>query len=153
EQLYADVQFLYGPFAPYYNAFLYRLFGIHLATLHASGIICAALILLMIYWLARQLMGVWEAVLAAGLVLVICALKSTANYVHPYAYAALYSLVFALGTLLCTVCYAQGRGRRWLCWAGVGVGLALISKPEIAAAALAAAGATLLVGSISARHV
>lgn len=153
EQLYADVQFLYGPFAPYFNAFLYRIFGVHLATLHASGAVCAALILLMIYWLARQLMGAWEAALAAALVLVICALKSTANYVQPYAYAALYGLVFALAALICTVRYAQGRGARWLCWAGVGAGLALISKPEIAAAALAAVGVALLLGSLSARRV
>ncbi len=153
EQLYADVQFLYGPFAPYFNAFLYRVFGVHLATLHASGAVCAALILLMIYWLARQLMSAWEAALAAGLVLVICALKSTANYVQPYAYAALYGLVLALGALICTVRYAQGRGARWLGWAGVCTGLALISKPEIAVAALAAAGVALLLGSLSARRV
>ncbi|HMV51878.1 MAG TPA: hypothetical protein PKD31_29315, partial [Blastocatellia bacterium] len=86
EQLYSDVQFLYGPFAPYFNAFLYRIFGIHLATLKVSGTLCAVLILLMIYWLSRRLMSVWEATLTTGLVMVICALKSTANYIQPYAY-------------------------------------------------------------------
>jgi hypothetical protein len=151
EQLYQDVQLLYGPFAPYFNALLYRLFGIHLTVLHASGIVCAALILAMIYWLARQLLSAWETALTVGLVLVICALKSTANYVQPYAYAALYGLVFALGSLLCTVRYLQAGGARWLVWAGVGAGLALISKPEIAASALAAAGAALALGSLLAR--
>src|SRR5262245_57039446 len=73
EHLYSDVQFLYGPFAPHFNALLYRIFGIHLATLKISGAICAVLILLMIYSLARRLMSVWEAALATGLVLVICA--------------------------------------------------------------------------------
>jgi hypothetical protein len=85
EQLYLDVQYLYGPFAPYFNALLYRVFGVHLAVLQVSGIVCAALILLMVYCLARQLMSAWESTLTAGLVLVICALKSTATYVQPYA--------------------------------------------------------------------
>src|SRR5262249_24576413 len=81
ERLYSDVQFLYGPLAPHFNALLYRIFGIHLATLKVSGAVCAILILLMIYWLARRLMSVWEAALATGLVLVVCAIKSTANYI------------------------------------------------------------------------
>ena len=37
ETLYQDVQFLYGPFAPYFNAALYRIFGIHLNVLHTAG--------------------------------------------------------------------------------------------------------------------
>ena len=153
EQLYADVQFLYGPFAPYFNAFLYSLFGIHLLVLKVSGITCAVLIELMIYWLARQLMNAWEAALVAGLVLVICALKFTGNYVQPYAYAALYGLVFALAALVCVVRYLQGCGTRWLCWAGVCAGLVLISKPEVSAAVFAAASIALLLGSLIARRV
>src|SRR5215470_10367849 len=52
ERLYTDVQFLYGPFAPHFNALLYGIFGIHLSVLKASGAVCAILILLMIYRLA-----------------------------------------------------------------------------------------------------
>src|SRR5690349_10157542 len=47
ERLYLDVQFLYGPFAPNFNALLYRVFGVQLATLKMSGAVCAVLILLM----------------------------------------------------------------------------------------------------------
>lgn len=151
EQLYSDVQFLYGPFAPYFNAFLYRIFGIHLATLKVSGAFCAVLILLMIYWLSRRLMTVWEAALTTGLVMVICALKSTANYIQPYAYAALYGFVFALASLVCTTAFVQNRRRKLMAWAGVFAGLSLISKPEIALAAWAAAGIALLTESISLR--
>ncbi|MGH9850479.1 MAG: hypothetical protein ACREBD_11630, partial [Blastocatellia bacterium] len=69
ERLYADAQFLYGPFAPHFNARLYGIFGVHLSVLKTSGAVCAILILLMIYWLARRLMDEWEAALTAGLVL------------------------------------------------------------------------------------
>jgi 4-amino-4-deoxy-L-arabinose transferase-like glycosyltransferase len=165
EQLYTDVQFLYGPFAPYFNALLYRVFGVRLAVLHLSGAVCAVLILLMIYWLARQLSGVWAAAVTTGLVLVVCALKSTANYIQPYAYAALYGLVFALASLVAVLSWERTRRacgdwesnlsgtaepahalyarrvRSQLLLAGLFAGLSLIAKPEIALAAVAAAGA------------
>lgn len=151
EHLYLDVQFLYGPFAPHFNALLYGLFGIHLTTLKVSGAICAIVILLMIYWLARRLMSAPEAALATALVMVICAIKSTANYIQPYAYAALYGFVFALGSLVFTVRFLQTQRQKLMLWAGVLAGLSLISKPEIALAAWAAAGAALLVESVIAR--
>jgi hypothetical protein len=140
EQLYKDVQFLYGPFAPYFNALLYWLFGVHLAVLHAAGVLCTALILGMIYWLSRQLLAIWPAAATTGLVLVVCALKSTANYVQPYAYAALYGLVFAFMSLLGAVRFVQTRRVNQLGWAGVCASLALLCKPELALPALATAG-------------
>src|SRR5678815_4243130 len=153
EQLYRDVQFLYGPFAPYFNALLYSIFGVKLAVLHVAGAASAAIILFVIYWLARQVMGVREATLAAGLVLVICAIRSTANYISPYAYASLYGLVFALASLLFTVRYWRDGQRFCLVWSGVLAGFAIISKWEIALAALLAAGTAIALTSLSARRV
>jgi hypothetical protein len=106
------------------------------------------------------------------LALVACALKSTANYIQPYAYAALYGLVFALGSLVATVSYVKRRSnprleRRFqaenlrnltpeggatnLVLAGSLAGLSLISKPEIALAGLAAGFAALIVESLTGR--
>ncbi|HKE02587.1 MAG TPA: hypothetical protein VKE91_00930, partial [Blastocatellia bacterium] len=123
--------------------------------------------------------------LAAGLALVICALKSTANYIQPYAYAALYGLVFALGSLIATVSYIRLRSERLrleyrlqaeslgdlppeggtpnagapnegattnAVLAGLLAGLSLISKPELALAALAAGFTALTVESFAERR-
>ncbi len=151
EHLYSDVQFLYGPFAPHFNALLYKIFGVQLGTLKVSGAICAVLILLMIYWLSRQLMSVWESAAVTGLVLVICAIKSTANYIQPYAYAALYGFLFSLSSLVCTVKFVQTRQSKMMIWSGIFAGLALISKPEIALAAWTAAAVVLLTESLADR--
>lgn len=151
EHLYSDVQFLYGPFAPHFNALLYKIFGIQLGTLKVSGAVCAVLILLMIYWLSRRLMSVWESAAVTGLVLVICAIKSTANYIQPYAYAALYGFLFSLSSLVCTVKFVQTRQSKVMIWSGIFAGLALISKPEIALAAWTAAAVVLLTESLAAR--
>ncbi len=169
ERIYNDVQVLYGPFAPHFNALLYQIFGIHLSVLKAAGAACAILILLMIYRLARALMSEWESFMVASLALVACALKSTANYIQPYAYAALYGLVFALGSLVATVSYVKRRsesrlqpeslrnlpsevGTPTLVLAGSLAGLSLISKPEIALAGLAAGFAALIVESLTERR-
>ncbi|HEY8461925.1 MAG TPA: glycosyltransferase family 39 protein, partial [Blastocatellia bacterium] len=153
ERIYSDIQVLYGPFAPSFNALLYGIFGIHLSVLKAAGAVCAILILLMIYRLARELMSGWESFLAAGLALVLCALKSTANYIQPYAYAALYGLVFALGSLAAIVSYIRLRANSRLVLAGALAGLSLISKPEIALAGLAAGLAALIVESVAERRI
>jgi hypothetical protein len=93
------------------------------------------------------------------LALVLCALKSTANYIQPYAYAALYGVVFALGSLIATVGYIHSRGRitglplLWMVLAGSLAGLSLISKPEIALACLAAGFAALIVESLEERKL
>ncbi len=153
EQLYVDVQFLYGPFAPYFNALLYRVFGVRLATIHVAGGICAWIILLTIYWLSRQLMAVREAGLSAGLVLVICAIKYSGNYISPYAYAALYGVVFSLVSFALTVRYWRDERPRWLLWAGLLAGLAFISKWEIALTALAAGIVAIALSSAVSRRV
>ncbi len=152
ETLYQDVQFLYGPFAPYFNAALYRIFGIHLNVLHTAGAVVGALILLLLYWLARQLMTAPQACAVAALALVTCALKSTGNYVQPYAYAALYGLLFSLSSLACLIRFTQTKHWQWMCGAGLCAGLSVISKPELALGALAAAGWAWLALSWEARR-
>ncbi|MDX2032252.1 MAG: glycosyltransferase family 39 protein [Blastocatellia bacterium] len=151
ERLYEDVQFLYGPFAPYFNALLYRLFGIHLSVLKTAGALTAVWILLTIYGLARRWMTPMEALVTTALVLVTCALKSTANYIQPYAYAALYGTAFALSSLAMATGRSDGATRWGL--GGLFAGMALICKPEIALAALAGAGAALLAEGLRARRV
>jgi 4-amino-4-deoxy-L-arabinose transferase-like glycosyltransferase len=131
ERLYTDISYHYGPFAPYFNAGLYRVFGVHVATLHTSGAICALLILLLIYQLARHLMPSREATVTTALVLVTCALTGfLGNYIQPYAYAALYGWTFALASLLCLLRFMASRQPRWMFWAGVSMGAALVCKPE-----------------------
>ncbi|HWQ33161.1 MAG TPA: glycosyltransferase family 39 protein [Blastocatellia bacterium] len=153
EQLYADVQFLYGPFAPYFNAVLYRLFGIHLNVLHLSGGVCAVIIALLIYLLARQLMNEREAALAAGLVIVLCAFKATANYISPYAYAALYGLVFALLALWAALGYLRSHRPRWMLLAGSATGLALACKLDLFLPAAIALAVAWLIVSLAERKI
>jgi hypothetical protein len=131
ERLYTDISYHYGPFAPYFNALLYRLFGVRLGTLHTSGAVCALFILFLIYQLARHLMTATEATMTTGLVLVTCALNgSFGNYIQPYAYAALYGWTWTLASLWCVLRFLKSRQPRWMCWTGLASAAAMVCKPE-----------------------
>jgi hypothetical protein len=153
DRLYLDIYYYYGPIAPYLGAALYSLLGIHLAVLHASGIVCAIVILTLIYWIARQLLNVVEAALTTSLVLVLCALPSyMGNYVQPYAYAALYGWTFSLGALACAVRSLTEPHGRWFLYASVCVGAAMACKPELGVQAALPAATAWVVSCLQERR-
>jgi 4-amino-4-deoxy-L-arabinose transferase-like glycosyltransferase len=144
ELLYRDVYYLYPPFSPYFNSLLYRIFGAHLDVLQAGGAICAALVVWMCYRIARRLMTPSETALAVIAVIVVCVFKPGGNLIWPYAFAALYGMVFALGALLLALRYAENERRRELVATGVLIGLAAITKQEFALAAACAMTAAVV---------
>jgi 4-amino-4-deoxy-L-arabinose transferase-like glycosyltransferase len=153
ERLYVDIMYYYGPFAAYFNALLYWLFGTHLNTLHASGIVCAALVLMMIHWIGRRLMRPWASALAASLVLVTCAIEvNFGNYVQPYSYAALYGWTFAMGTLVCALQYLRTNAEIGMLVGGLLAAGAIVSKPELALLAVAPAGVAWAIRSFGAQR-
>ena len=144
ELLYRDVHYLYPPLSPYLNSLLYRIFGAHLDVLQASGAICAVLIVWMCYRIARRLMTPSESALAVIAVILVCVFKPAGTLIWPYAFAAVHSMVFALGALLLALRYAENDKRGELAAAGVLIGLAAITKQEFALAAACAVAAAVV---------
>ncbi len=153
ERLYLDITYHYGPFAAHVNALLYRGFGVHLSTLHAAGLVCAVVILLMTYWLARRVLSPWEAALSTALVMITCALSAAmGSYVQPYAYAAVYGWTFVLAALVCSARYVTSRRKTSMWWAGVWIGATVTCKPELGGLASAPLGVAWLLASLSERR-
>jgi hypothetical protein len=167
EMLYSDVRHIYGPLSPYLNAVLYRVFGPSLDVLYADGILSAALILALTYWLARKLMEPGASAAATLSVMWLCAFKQAGNYILPYSYGAVHGCLLGLGAtalLIKSITKAEsGVGdnsfskaeahyrlpmTRWcVVAAGVLAGLALLAKTEMGLAALVAGvAATALAG-------
>lgn len=135
EMLYQDVHHIYPPFSPYFNALLFRLFGVHLDVLLISGI-CFSLLLVFLCWrMARRVLPESEARLATMAVIVWCIFKPTGNLISPYSFAALHSTTMALGVVLLSLRYVAQPRRRELLLAGLLIGLAAITKQEFALAA------------------
>src|SRR5258706_9199141 len=132
EMLYRDVYYTYTPFSPYFNAFLYRVFGVHLDTLIVSGVVFSILLVLLCYKILRKLMPAGETAIATCFVVVLCVFKPAGNLIFPYSFAALHGAVFSLATVLFTLRYAQSQKKVDLIVAGVFIGLAEIAKHEFA---------------------
>lgn len=165
EMLYSEVRHIYGPLSPYVNAALYRIFGPSLDVLYADGILTAIIILAVVYWLARQLMGRMAATTATLSVMWLCAFKQAGNYVLPYSYSALHGCalgLIALALLVKAAGYGQSTtdddkkdgaehkspgkiqaaycplpAARYLLAASIAGGLATLAKTEMGIAALA----------------
>jgi hypothetical protein len=147
QRLYADISHIYGPLAPYVNAFLYRLCGVRLGVLEAHGLAATVAILALTYWIARQLMGRAAAAGATLAVTWLCALKQSGNYLLPYAYAADDGCALGLGALALSLRFAQTGRLAVLAGAGGLAGLACLAKTEMGVAAAAVVVAAVLVRS------
>ena len=148
EALYSDVRHIYGPLSPWLHAALFRLFDASLTILYADGIVTAALVLAIVYWLACQVMRPAAAGAATLSVMFLCVFKPAGNYLLPYSYNALHGTLLSLTTLALVVGAlrrpAGGVALRFAA-AGVAAGLAMLAKTEAGLAAMSAgvAGAAL----------
>jgi len=160
EMLYSAVRHIYGPLSPYVNAMLYRVFSPSLGVLYADGIVTSIVILALVYWLARRLMGPVASTAATLSVMWLCAFKQAGNYVLPYSYSALHGSALGLVSLALLIRFLELRGaehspaseepqvrdsraaaRRanlFLMFAGITTGLATLAKTEMGLAALCA---------------
>ncbi|HSW45548.1 MAG TPA: hypothetical protein VLM89_08250 [Phycisphaerae bacterium] len=114
--LYRDVRYWYGPAAPYANAMLYAVFGVHTDVLTSAGLATAAAIAWLSYRTARLLAGRLVAAAAAVAVLYVNAFAqlyvvSIFNFVLPYAFAATYGMLAALASAFFLLRHVL-RGRR-----------------------------------------
>ena len=137
EALYSDVRHLYGPLAPYLNAGLYRLFGPSLAVLYSAGAVSAAVILALLYWIARRFMEPAPSAAATSIVLWTCALNPSGTYVLPYAYSSTYGCLLGLLTLEMLLRFIQRGSGSPLVAAGIAAGLTTLTKTEMGLVGLA----------------
>jgi hypothetical protein len=110
--LYSDLRFYYGPLAPFVNAGLYRIFGVHLDVLIGAGLVTAALMCWLIYRLARLFVDRAMATVVAVGFLYICAfvhltINPSFNFVLPYTYSATYGMLTASGSLFFLLRHAR----------------------------------------------
>ena len=143
---YNDFTYYYGPLAPALAGLAALIGGNGIGPAVALGFLLAAAIIGATYALARSFVEPLGAFLAAAITAAVAFTPNNYGYVLPHTYGA------TLGTLL-LLCFLLGLARfprterpGWLLGAGASAGLVALTKPEVAAAALAAAAAWLVLG-------
>ncbi len=130
KQLYRDTFFSFGPAAPYFNSYLFRLFGIQLSVLYWAGSLSALGSAILLYLTGMRLSS-WIMGWTAGAVVMMEAFHpSLFCFPLPYSFAAVYGcLVGCLFVLLVITASASARWS-WIFAAGSVAAAALLIKPE-----------------------
>ena len=130
KQLYRDVWSIYGPAAPYFNSYLYRLFGVHLDVLYWAGSL-SALGSAVFLFLTGMRLSSWVTGWAAGAVVLIEAFQpSLFCFPLPYAAAAVYGCLIGCVFLWLVVNASFSRKPIWVFAAGTAAAVALLLKLE-----------------------
>ncbi len=147
--LYRDLATLYGPLSAYFNAALFRAFGTSLTTLVVANLIILAATAALVYGRVARACDRLTATVACLVLLALFGFSQYTvignyNFICPYSHEATHGLVFALGALACLDVFAIRSATCAIFLAGLCLGLAALTKPEAAAAGLAAAGLGLV---------
>jgi hypothetical protein len=147
--LYRDVSWSWGPLAPWVNAALYRLFGVHSDTLMWAGLVTAALAALGLYLLTRRFAGPFTSAWVAIAFIAGCAFSRRGdvaifNFVAPFNFSATYGITLAIWSVLLLVRHARSGRPATLAASAVMAGLVALTKIETAFAVAVAHGAFLL---------
>ena len=144
--LYRDVAAMFGPASQYFNAALFRLFGVSLTTLVLSNLAIIGLITVLTYRIFVASCNRLAATVAALVFLTVFAFSQyidvgNYNFVCPYAHETTHGMALIVTMIFCFSRYAES-GRIAPCaFGGICLGLTFLTKPEIA---IAATGSALL---------
>jgi hypothetical protein len=128
--LYRDVWFSYGPLAPYFNSYLFHLFGIHLNVLYWAGSLSALGSAIFLFLsgmrLSSRLVG-WTA----GAVVLLEAFHPTLFcFPLPYGFPAVYGCLIGCFFLWLVISASTSLEWLWMLGAGLAAAAALLTKLE-----------------------
>jgi len=132
--LYRDVWYHFGPVSPYFNGFLFRLFGVHLNVLYWAGSLSSLGSAILLYLTGMRLSS-WLAGWTAAAVVVIQAFHpSMFSFPLPYSFASVYGCFVSCLFVWFAVC-ASTSGSKWRIFgAGMASPVATLLKPEFGVA-------------------
>lgn len=144
ELLYRDVVYWFGPFTPYFQAALFRLFGSSFGTLALSGIVTSAGVLAALFFALRRVTGRTESALFSVLAIpALLFMPRAGGAILGMGYRLWHAALFTL----VAVALSLRRGRGWARAAAIGglAGLSGLCRTEWGLAAIGGAGVAMLV--------
>ncbi len=135
--LYRDMMYLTGgPLSQYFNALLFKLFGVSFRTLIFANLTITAGMLVLVY---RRFLAAADRLTATmiGLSIVLVfafqhyELNCNYNYVTPYCHEVFHGLVLSIVVVAWLSDWVDKRQVRYAVAAGLGSGLVFLTKPDV----------------------
>ncbi|HEV2435990.1 MAG TPA: glycosyltransferase family 39 protein [Verrucomicrobiae bacterium] len=125
-----------GPLSDYFNALLFKIFGVSFRTLIFANLAITAGLLVLIYRRFLAAADRWTATtLCLGIVLVFAFNEYLAvgnyNYIAPYSHELFHGLVLSILTIALLADWIDKRQLRYALMAGFGFGLVFLTKPDV----------------------
>jgi hypothetical protein len=130
KQLYRDLWFPFGPGAPYFTSYLFRLFGARLNVLYWAGSLSALGSAIFLYLTGKHLSYSFAGWTAGAVVLLEAFQPSLFCFPLPYSSAAVYGCFTACVFLWLIVNALYSGERVWLFYSATAAAIALLLKPE-----------------------
>ncbi|MGP8238809.1 MAG: glycosyltransferase family 39 protein [Limisphaerales bacterium] len=149
--LYRDVAYMTGgPFSQYFDAFMFRCFGVSFLTIAVANLVILAGLLVLVYRGFHRAAGQWTALAASLAILVVFAFEHYSdygifNYVTPYSQEIYHGLVLSVAAVALLAAWVSTQKRSAALAAGFCCGLVFLTKPEVFLALAAAAFTALFV--------
>ena len=132
--LYRDIWYPYGPLGPYWNSFLFRMFGAHLTVLYWAGSLSALGCAVLLYHTGMRLSTALAGWTAGAAVLFQAFHPSLFSFPLPYSYACVYGLLVSCLFLVLMIHAATSESVAWIFGAGLAAAAALLLKLEFGTA-------------------
>ncbi len=137
--LYKDIASLYGPFPPYWNALLFKVFGVSIMTLVLFNIFLVIGITILIYRTFSYTMDRRTALFASVAFLIILAFRQgitnqdqgNFSFICPYSHGVTYAVFFSLWAIDCFASHSRLGRDALLGVSGVFIGLTALCRFEI----------------------
>jgi dolichyl-phosphate-mannose-protein mannosyltransferase len=150
--LYRDIVILHGPLSQYFNAFWFKLFGPSLTVLIFVNLAILAGITVVLYKTIRRFADSLTATTVCLVFLILFGFSQYVrvgnyNYVTPYTHESTHGVALTAAMILALSHFLTRGGRVVAAVSGVSLGLVLLTKVEVALAAIA----VVLIGLAMAR--
>ena len=142
--LYKDIVILHGPLSQHFNAFWFKLFGPSLTVIIFVNLAILACMTGIIYTTIRRFADFFTATVVCLVLLSLFGFSQYVevgnyNYVTPYTHEATHGMALAAAMILGLSDYLTRGGRIACAASGICLGLALMTKVDVALAAAVAA--------------
>ncbi len=148
--LYRDVMYFSGgPFSQYFNALLFKIFGVSFTTLILANLVTIALLLLLIYRFFLKISDQFTATAICLVIIFVFAFSQylqvgNYNYVAPYAHETFHGLAISIVGITFFSRWLLHKNTASISIAGICLGCVFLTKPDIFTALTATAIATFL---------
>jgi hypothetical protein len=138
--LYKDIAYLNGPFSPYFNTFLFKIFGVSLTTLVFSNLVILAVFICLLYFIIIKSCDKFTAMLSCVVFLCVFAFAHLVsignyNYICPYSHEMTHGTLLSILLITCFSHNLYEIRYIFIILAGMCFGIVFLGKAEIFMAA------------------